>query len=318
MDYRRTLISCASAVLLLYSLNASASLFSAFEIVLKKASAFFSTGKKPKTLALTITLPKSKLPLPPSYDPTLEPVVHTYYIAVKQLGNPIEKTDIALAQSLRIIREGMSVWLPDGIGSLTTKQREFLINRATYGTPPSRFLSSVFGEKYHLYVNLLTTSADYMIPARLFKTKVAKPLTSFSDPHMAKVCQRHDIRKLLDQQEREIEKQLKGDYDYLPLVERALQIQLKAMLKQIASQLRKQFQVEELWNLYEDIRNPFSPIKLIEKEGNPVVEFPSVCGESIRVTFYPKTVSTPRVKMLINTDGSAILTPRLNQMSLKL
>jgi len=98
------------------------------------------------------------------------------------------------------------------------------------------------------------------------------------------------------------------------LAEPALQILLKEMRNYIAHTLSSKFKIEELWDLYEDIRGPFSPIKLIKKKGNPVIEFPSVCGETIQVTF---NGGTP-LKMLINSDGSVILTPRINEMLLKL
>jgi len=188
MDYRRTLINYASVVLLLYSFNASASLlsiFSALEIIPKKDSAFFSTGKTPRTIDSIIVLPrpkpKPKFPLPLGYDHSLDPLALTYYrAAVKRYGKGLD-TGQAF-RYLRIFREGMSVWLPDGIGSLTKKQRKFLTHRATYGHPPNRFFSSMFEEKYNLYVKSLTDSADYMIPARIFRIKVVKPLTLTERP----------------------------------------------------------------------------------------------------------------------------------------
>ena len=291
-----------------------ASLFSALDVLAGKARQFFSSGKQLRPPPPPKTLPK--LPLPARYNRSLEPVVNAYYAATMQLGSALEKEPSAIKHNLKVLREGFVVWLPHGAKGLTKNQLKYLLHRASYGPPLDRFFISVFGEKYSHYIEQLKSSADYLIPARLIRTKIVEPLTAISDPQLSKLCDKHELKQLIREHGDELQRRIKSDLPYLPLSEKALQLELEALRKHIAKVLRKQFKVDKLWQYYQDIRDPFSPIQLIHSGDSPIIKFPSVCHSSIQLHIVEHDAFNPRVKMILDNDGRAILTPRLNRFLL--
>jgi len=66
------------------------------------------------------------------------------------------------------------------------------------------------------------------------------------------------------------------------------------------------------------LQEPFGPIKLIRNDEKAIIiEFPAVCDESIQFTYYDNEFFYPKIKMVVEKDGSAIVTPNLNKMLLK-
>ena len=65
-----------------------------------------------------------------------------------------------------------------------------------------------------------------------------------------------------------------------------MQKELDAAIKYSAGAVRRGFKVDEIWSIYNDLQNPFGPVKLTSGDGNVINEFPAVCCAPIQFSFY--------------------------------
>ncbi len=294
----------------------NASMFSAFKPLSKQIEDFFSLGINAKHLPASDSFPSIKYP--ENYNAELEPVVRGYYAALerKHLGDEFYQS--INKEKIRILREGFSVWLPKG-EIITDRHITYMTHELAYLPELNRYFSKIFQEKYTDYVKALKKSADYMIPARMFKSKILKPVEALANPRLDTTCQRDEIRRMLKIYEKELNTTFHNSVNYIPLLEEALQKELNAGIEYSARAVRRKFKVDEIWDIYNDLQNPFGPVKLTRGDGVVSIEFPAVCGASIQFTFYkfPAPGSDYRIKFIVDEENRAIIAPNLNKVLLK-
>jgi len=301
------------------------SAFDATIILFKQVEEWLGLGKPGyKQLAQADNFPSP--PYPKNYNRGLEPIVKAYYSAFvrtsEYLGCP---ACFNPEEGIKILREGFSVWLPKD-EKITKHVNDYasLIIYAAHTADTSRlklFFSTIFKERYTDYVTALEKTADYMIPARLVESKIVKPLEAVFDPKLSNICKKHEIKKLLKNYKKILDREISDKYRrdrYLPVLEKALQREFHSIVKRASRRIRKEYKVDGLWEIYKDLQKPFGSIKLIRNDEKAVtIEFPAVCDHSIQFTFYNNEYFYPKIAMVVEKDGSAIVTPNLNKMLLE-
>lgn len=213
------------------------------------------------------------------------------------------------------------MWLPKG-EIITNRHITYMTHEIAYGRELDRYFSIIFQKKYTDYVNALIKSADYMIPTRIFKSKILKPVEALANPRLDTTCKRDEIKSMLKIYEKELKTEFHNPEIYLPLQEEVLQKELNAAIKYSAAAVRRAFKVDEIWSIYDDLQSPFGPVKLTSGDGGDgdvSIEFPAVCGASIQFSFYkfPTTGSDYKIKLVVDKENRAVIVPNLNKMLLK-
>ena len=316
MNKLKTLVKIVFVISAFHQGIAEASFFSGLKNLAKQTEDFFSLGKIPTPLPPNNLFPSIKHPR--NYNAELEPVVRGYYAALEMGRIGIGHHLFIDEGIIRILREGFSVWLPKG-KNITDRQIAYLTHRIAYLPELDRYFSTIFQQEYTDYVKALKKSADYLIPARFFESKILKPVEALANPRLDTTCKRDEIKRMLKIYEEKLRTEFYNSKSYLPLLEEALQKELDEAIKYSASAVRREFMVDEIWSIYGDLQDPFGPIKLTSGDSSVSIEFPAVCGASIQFTFYYAFGSglDYKIKFIVDEENRAIIVPHLNKMLLK-